>query len=174
MLAQHLPREHQGLRQSAHAHVSQICHLIRQLATTQESGIGFVCDAPLGSPLPAHIQDTMGLATVLNAPKCDSGAHRPTRVWQNLVPKETLDEAYSNLPVPSSKINDMLVLAGLGSWQMPPETLRTSPTQTPQHYPDLGHDPAHSHRQHLPMRQRTDSSCMAGLSRHPPPMPGKS
>ena len=39
----------------------------------------------------------MGPSTILNAPKCGSGAHRPTHLWQNLLPKEELDEAYSNL-----------------------------------------------------------------------------
>ena len=101
MLAQHLPRAHWGLGQLAHAIVSQICHLIRHLATTQRSGIGFVWDTPLGSPLPAHVQNMMGPPTVLNVPKCGLGSHRPTRIWQNLLPKEALDEAYSNLPVPS-------------------------------------------------------------------------
>ena len=42
MLAQHLPRAHMGLGQSSHATFSQICHLIRHLATTQKNGIGFV------------------------------------------------------------------------------------------------------------------------------------
>ena len=57
----------------------------------------------------------MGPSTVLNALKCGSGAHRPTHVWQNLLPKEELDEAYSSMPEPSRTVNDILDLAGLGS-----------------------------------------------------------
>ena len=115
MLAQHLPRAHKGQGQSAQATVSQICHLTRHLAKSQRGGIGFVWDNPLGYPLPAHVQNMMGPPTVLNAPKCGTEAHRPTRIWQNLLPKEALDEAYSNLPIPSRTVNDMLALAGLGS-----------------------------------------------------------
>ena len=113
MLTQHLPRADRGLGQSAHAAVSQICYLIRHLATTQDSGIGYVWDTSFGSPLSAHVQNMMGPATILNAPKCGSDAHRPTGIWQNLLPKEALDEAYSNLPVPSMTVDDMLTHAGL-------------------------------------------------------------
>jgi hypothetical protein len=120
MLAQHLPRAHKGLGQSDHATVSYICLLIRHLATSQRGGIGFVWGTPLGSPLPAHVQNVMGPSTVLNAPKCGSGGHHPTHIWQNLLPKETLDEAYSYRPIPTRTANDMLALAGLGSWHMPP------------------------------------------------------
>ena len=69
----------------------------QHLAATQERGIGFVWDTPVRSPLRTHVQQKMGLSAVLNAPKCGSGLHRPTHLWQNLLPKEKLDEAYSNL-----------------------------------------------------------------------------
>jgi hypothetical protein len=84
----------------------------------------------------------MGPATVLKAPNCGSGAHRPTRVWQSLLPKETLDEAYSNLPVPSSTVNDMLALAGLGSRQMPPGDTSHSTTTHPTALPRFGTRPS--------------------------------
>ena len=119
MLPQHLPRTHRGQRQSAHATVDQISYLIKHIAATHEGGIGFVWDAPVGSPLPAHVLNIMGPSTVLNALKCGSGAHRPTRIWQNLLPKEELDEAYSNLSDPPHTINDILEHAGLDSWRMP-------------------------------------------------------
>ncbi len=119
MLAQHLPRAHRGHGQPAHANNSQIHRLIRHLATTQVGGIGFIRDTPVGSPLLAHVQSMMGPSTVLNAPKCGSGAHRPTHVWQNLLPKDKLDEAYSNLPNPSRTVNDNLDLARLEEWRMP-------------------------------------------------------
>jgi len=85
MLTQHLPRAHMGQGQLAHATISQISCLIRHLDTTQGGGIGFVWDTPVGFPLPAHVQNMMGPSTVLNALKCGSGAHRPIRVWQNLL-----------------------------------------------------------------------------------------
>jgi hypothetical protein len=75
---------------------------------------------PPRSPLPTHIQNMMGPATILNAPKCGSNALRPTCIWQNLLPKEALDESYSNLPVPSRTVDDMLTLVGLGLRKMPP------------------------------------------------------
>jgi hypothetical protein len=81
-------------------------------------------------------------ATVLNAPKCGSGAHRPTCVWQNLLPKETLDEAYSNLPAPSSTVNEMLALAGLGSWHMPSGDTSHSTNTHPTALPRFGTRPS--------------------------------
>ncbi len=33
-------------------------------------------------------------------PKCGSNAHRPTRIWQNLLIKEELENAYSKLGNP--------------------------------------------------------------------------
>jgi len=93
MLPQHLPLIHLGQRVSAHATIGQISYLIQHLAATQEGGIGFIWDTPVGFPLPEHVLNMMGPSTVLNAPKCRSGAHRPIRIWQNLLPKEELDEA---------------------------------------------------------------------------------
>ncbi len=62
---------------------------------------------PVGSPLPAHVQQMMRPSTVLNAPKCGSRAHRPTHLWQNLLPKEELNEVYSNMFDPPHTVNDM-------------------------------------------------------------------
>jgi len=61
----------------------------------------------------------MGPSTVLIASKCGSGTHRSTRIWQNLLSKEELDEAYSNLNDPPHTVDDILEHAGLGSWHMP-------------------------------------------------------
>ena len=83
MLPQHLPRTHRGNGQPAHATLLKILRLIRHLASTQRGGVGFIWDTPDRSPLPAHILAVMGPSTVLNAPKCGSGAHRPTQIWQN-------------------------------------------------------------------------------------------
>ena len=86
----------------------------------------------------------MGPSTVINAPKCGSGAHRPTHLWQNLLPKEELDETYSNLKDPTHTVNEILDLAGLGSWKMPlgetTNSTATPPTHT-QYYPALEQDP---------------------------------
>ena len=119
MLPKHLPRAHRGQGQAAQATVGQIRYLIQHLAETQEGGTGFVWDTPVGSPLPAHVQNMTGPSTVINAPKCGSGAHRLTHLWQNLLPKEELAEAYSNLNDPPHTANEILDLAGLGSSQMP-------------------------------------------------------
>ena len=96
---------------------------------------------PPRSPLPVHVQNMMGPSTVLNDPKCGSGAHRPTRIWQNLLPKETLDEASSNLPVQSRTVDDMLALAGLGSWHMPPGDTSYSINKHPSALPRFGTRP---------------------------------
>ncbi len=100
MLTQHLPRTHRGNGQPAHATLQQTLRLIRHLASTQKGGIGFIWDTPVRYPLPAHIIAMMGPSTALNAPKCGSGAHRPTQIWQHLLPKATLDDAYANLAEP--------------------------------------------------------------------------
>jgi hypothetical protein len=145
MLPRHLPRTHRRQGQPAQAAVGQIRYIIQHLAATQEDGIGFIWDTPVGSPLPAHVQQLMGPSTVLNAHKCGSGAHRPTHFWQNLLPKEELEEAYSNTTGPPHTVNEMLDHAGLSSWKRPlgdttnstanPPTIlprfRTGPTPPP-------------------------------------------
>ena len=57
------------------------------------------------------------------------------------LPKETLDEAYSNLPVSSRTVNDMLNLAGLGSWHMPPGDTSNSTNTPPSPLPRFGTRP---------------------------------
>ncbi len=69
MLTKHLPRTIRGTGQPAHATVLQIHDLIRHLAITQEGGLRFAWDTPLGTSLPAHVIDMMGPSTFLNAPK---------------------------------------------------------------------------------------------------------
>ena len=130
MLTQHLPRTIRGHGQPAHATLQQILRLIQHLDSNQHGGIVFIWDSPVIPPLPAHIIAMMGPSTVLNAPKCGSGAHRPTQIWQNLLPKATLDEAYANLTDPRLTIDDILEVAGLGKWQTPPRDA-SSTTGTP-------------------------------------------
>ncbi len=77
--------------------------------------MGFVWDTPVRAPLPTHIQRMMGPSTVLNAPNCGSGAHRPIHLWQNLLPLEELEEAYSMVNAPPHTVNEIMDLAGLGS-----------------------------------------------------------
>ena len=113
MLTKHLPREHRGSGQPAHATIAQINYLIRHLATTQDDGLGYVWDAPYGPKLTPQVHALMGPSTVLIAPKCGSGAHRPTHIWQNLLPKEELEEAYLHLSGLQRPINDILDQARL-------------------------------------------------------------
>jgi hypothetical protein len=80
----------------------------------------------------------MGPSTVLNDLKCGSGAHRPTRISQNLLPKEMMYEAYSNLPAPPRTVNDMVDLAGLGSWHMPQGEASASTTNPLSTLPRFG------------------------------------
>ena len=126
MLTQHLPRTPRGNGQPTHATLQQIHRLIRHLASTQKGGIGFIWDTPVRSPLPAHIIAMAGPSTVLNAPKCGSGAHRPTRIWQNMLPKETLDDAYANLVDPRQTVDDILKSAGLRAWHTPTKDTLTT------------------------------------------------
>ena len=93
----------------------------------------------------------MGPSTVLNAPKCGSGAHRPTHLWQNLQSKEELNEAYSNLNDPPHTVDEILDLAGLGSWKMPLGDTANPPPGGRVAQP-LVDDRAHPHRGIDPLR----------------------
>jgi hypothetical protein len=73
----------------------------------------------------------MGPSTVLNAHKCGSGAHRPTHIWQNLLPKEKLEEAYLHLSGLQRPINDILDQAGLNCWRLPLLPYTLAPTANP-------------------------------------------
>jgi len=151
MLPQHLPRTHRGQGQSANAAVGQIRHLIWHLAATQWGGIGLVWDTLVGSPLPAHVQQMMGPSTFLNAPKCGSGAHHPTRLWQNLLPTEELEEAYATLNDLPHTVNELLDLAGFDSWHMPPgDTTKSTATPPPS-------------RNTTPLQNKTHSCLPGGI-----------
>ncbi len=119
MLPQHFSREHRGQRQHALAAVAQIAHLIQHLATTQEGGVGFLWDTPVRAPLHTPALHMMGPSVVINTPKRGSGAHRTTHIWQNLLPRVDLDEAYSNIRNHPHTVNDILDRAGLQLWRMP-------------------------------------------------------
>jgi hypothetical protein len=58
----------------------------------------------------------MGTSTILNAPKCGSGAHRPTHLWQNFVTNSTLENAYNTLINTPRTVDDILATNGLGAW----------------------------------------------------------
>ena len=158
MLPQHLPRAHKGQWQSAHATTGQISCLIQHLAATPEGGIGFVWNIPVGSPLPAHVLSMMGACTVLNAPKCGSGAHRPTCIWQNLLPKEELDEAYSYMHDPPHTVNEILALAGLGPWHLPSRDTTNSNANPLTALPRFRKRSTSPPGRHWSSRQRQDSS----------------
>jgi len=157
MLPQHLPRAQRGQGQSAQAITGQIGYLIQHLALTQEGGIGFVWDTPIGFPLPAHVLSMMGASTVSNAPKCGSGAHCPIRIWQNILPKEKLNEAYSNLHDPPHTVNDILKLAGLGSWHMPSGDTTNSTANPSRALPRLRRRPTPTPREAL---SQSPTTCL--------------
>ena len=129
ILAQHLPRAHKGGVQPAQAALLKIVRLIQYLATTQTGGVGFISDTSVRISLPAHVVHTMGPSTVLNAPKCGSGAHRPPHILQNLLPQSELEAAYKSIPNPLKPVDAILAAAGLGEWRTP---LPADPTVTKQ------------------------------------------
>ena len=165
MLAKHLPKTIRGSGQPPHATVLQIHDLIHHLATTQEGGLGFVWDTPSGPPLPAQIKDIMGPSTVLDTPKLGSGAHRPTRIWQNLLPTAEIETAYAQLPENPHTINEILELAGIAAWRMPAEITSTNPAHPPKALPRF------NPRQPPTLRMDTRHTSIGGLSLLEGPFP---
>ena len=119
MLLQHLSRAHREGGQPAQAALLQIVRLIQHLATNQPGGVGFIWDTSVRTPLPAHVIHLMGPSTALNAPKCGSGAHRPTHIWQNFLPQQELEAAYKSLQDLPRAVDVILATAGLEEWRTP-------------------------------------------------------
>ena len=139
MLSPHFPRAHKKLGQYAHATTQQIVRLIHHLSSTQPGGIGFMWNNSLRSTLPSQVHSTMGPSTILNAPKCGSGAHRSTHLWQNFVTKSALEIAYNLLPSPPRTVDDILMTTSLGAWSTQDTSAMETSTRPPHSPSTLRH-----------------------------------
>jgi hypothetical protein len=99
----------------------------------------------------------MGPSAVLNAPKLGSGAHRPSQIWQNLLPAAEIDTAYANLLDNPRTINEILDLAGIDSWRMPTESTSTAQINPPKALPHF------RTRQTPPLQMDTGQTSLNGL-----------
>ena len=91
VLARHLSKAHRGKGGGGitpQAAITQLVRLIHHLATTQAEGVGFIWDITVKTLLPHPILAALGPSTAPNAPKCGSGAHRRTYIWQSLFPPQ--------------------------------------------------------------------------------------
>jgi hypothetical protein len=82
--------------------IKHIIQLTRSLYNTQTNMIGYlVLNTPYAAQHP-HTKDWLGPIITLDDPPCGSGAHRPTRCFQNLTPNSTAQTKFNNLPTPPS------------------------------------------------------------------------
>jgi hypothetical protein len=109
------------------------------------------------TPLPSHVIDMMRPSKVLYAPNLGSGAHCPTRIWQNLLPTSEIKAAYAQLPKNPRTINEILDLAGIDSWRMPTESISTAKTNPPKAMPRF------RTRQTPPLRMDTGQTSLTGM-----------
>ena len=137
MLAHHLPRSHRVHTPMGPDVVRQILHLIMHFFEAQPEGVGYIWNSSDIHPPSANPLSLLGLFTLLDASKCDSGAYRNTRIWQNLMHHDTLAAEHARLLTPTRQVDAALVTTGLSIWSS-----------------HLPHQPGYPHRAHpTPFRE---------------------
>jgi hypothetical protein len=101
----------------------------------------------------------LGQITLIEAPKCESGAYRITRIWQNLMLSSKLRVAHGRLPAPQRPVQTGLDNAGLHEWSEhsiyissphPAEGSPTTPTDADPSYKEpLFHLGTHPNSLHI-------------------------
>jgi hypothetical protein len=87
-------REHTppGLNISRHI----VC-LVLHLSESQPGGIGYIWNSSELHPPSANTLSLLGLSILLDASKYGLGAYRNIRIWQNLLPHDTLADEHARM-----------------------------------------------------------------------------
>jgi len=97
-----------------------ITRLVLQLFESQPGGVGYIwnfCEPQLPS---ANTSSLLGQGTLLDASKCGSGAYRNTRIWQNLLPQETMAAEHARLRPSPRQIKAAMETTWLFKWSAHP------------------------------------------------------
>jgi len=120
MLANLLSRPHREHTPPGPDVVRHVFRLIMHLSETQRKEIGYLRNSSeLHSPS-ANTLLLLGHRTLLDASKCGSGAYRNTRIWQNLLPQDTLAEEHARLLPPTRPVDAALETTWLSMWSIYP------------------------------------------------------
>ncbi len=76
-------------------------------------------DATTNATVASPIHALIGFLMITDAIKYESGAHRPTCKWENLLPTMEVEEAHPCLPDPKVAITEILAPVGLNDWKEP-------------------------------------------------------
>jgi hypothetical protein len=116
MQACHLPGTHRDHTPMGPDVVRHILRLILYLSESQSEGVGYLWSSSELHPASATILSLVGQGTLLDAPKCGSGAYRNTRIWQNLMSHDALMKEHARLLPPTRPVDAALTRAGLSRW----------------------------------------------------------
>ncbi len=97
---QHMPR------------YSKLVHLILHLSRSQSGGIGFTWGTSVRHPLPPQVFTTIKPSKVLNTPKYESGASKPTHMRKHFIPNSALESTYHVHPI-SLTVNNSVATSGI-------------------------------------------------------------
>ncbi len=100
--------------------IRHILRLIVHLSETKPRGIGYIWSSSELHPPSANTLSLLGQGTLLDASKCGSGAYRNTRIWQNLLPHDTLTAEHASLQPPARPVDAALETAGPSTWSSHP------------------------------------------------------
>ena len=114
--------------------VRHILRLIMYLSEAQSEGFGYLWSSFELHPASTTTLSLLGQGTLLDAPKCGSGAYRNTRIWHNLMPHDALMKELARLLPPTRPVDAALMRAGLSRWSTLP-TLGAGDQPQPQHTP---------------------------------------
>jgi len=93
--------------------VRHILRLVYYLSEAELEVIGYLWSFSELHPASANNLSLLGQGTLLDAPKCGSGAYRNTRIWQTLMPHDALKKEHARLLPPSNPVDAAFATAGL-------------------------------------------------------------
>jgi len=110
-----------------------IIRLVLHLSELQPRGVGYIWTSSELHPPSTNTLSLLEQGTLLDALKCSSGAYRNIRIWQNLLPQDTLAAEHARLKLSARPVEEALDTARLSMWSTHPsyqsgDSQRAQPT----------------------------------------------
>jgi hypothetical protein len=140
-----------------------IIHLILHLSKSQPDGVGYIWNSSELNPPSPNTMPLLGPGSLLDATKRGLVAYRNTRIWQNLLPQDTLLADHACLQPTTRPVESLPERAGLSHWSTYP-TQRPANSQGEQPTPPRGQLPyLGSQRNDAPFRIHKGIPCRGML-----------
>jgi hypothetical protein len=93
-----------------------VIRLVLHLSESQPGGVGYIRTSSELHPPSAYTLSLLGQGILLDGSKCGLGADRNTRIWENLLPQDTLAAEHARLQPSARPVAAALETARLSMW----------------------------------------------------------